>query len=524
MRRGNSRAFAAAGGFAAAALCAGLLGGASAQQPANQPVRQAGGGGVAPGLFTLFDANKDSGLTRDEVKTVFERWFTDWDTQKSGSLGQEQIQSGLAGALPAAPQAQCGGQSANPHTPCPEHVKAMMAALPGKAPAQPKAQRRVLVLARAAGFVHSSIPLAARTVEELGKKTGAWQTTVTYDAADINDANLKQYDLVFLASTTGHFLDDPNDAAATAARRKALLDFVRGGKGLAGIHAATDSYHTSRAAMTEGAGGAPGGGRAAAGRGGPGQAGRGAGGRGGVGRGGGRGGGQAGQVATAIVAQADTTSDKQVSREEFAKLADAWFDKLDTAKAGRVSQAEFAQRFAAIVPPPAPPQLGRTGFPIQQPATQLGPDNRTGTWPEFNTMIGGFFKFHWNDGQEITYKIDEPGHPLNAPFKGLKEPLLIADETYTFGRETYSRKNLRVLTSVDYDKMSAEDKAKEQFPRDDGDYALSWIKRDGKGRVFYMAHGHNESVYAVTPLLEHLLYGMQYALGDLEADDRPTVK
>jgi type 1 glutamine amidotransferase len=139
-------------------------------------------------------------------------------------------------------------------------------------------------------------------------------------------------------------------------------------------------------------------------------------------------------------------------------------------------------------------------------------------------MIGGFFKFHWNDGQEITYKIDEPNHPLNAPFKKLKEPLLVVDETYTFGRDTYSRKNLRVLTSVDYAKMSDEDKKKEQFPRDDGDYALSWIKRDGKGRVFYMAHGHNEKVYAITPLLEHLLYGMQYVLGDLPADDSPSVK
>jgi type 1 glutamine amidotransferase len=520
MRSRKSTALVAAGGFAAAALCAGLLGGAMAQQLANQPVRSTGGGaGVAPGLFTLLDANKDGAVTRDELKGAFERWFTEWDTDKSGSLTQEQIQAGLGGALPPPPQAQCGGQSANPQTPCPEHVKAMVAALPAKAPVQPKAQRRVLVLGRAAGFVHTSIPLAAQTVEELGRKTGAWQTTITYDAADINDANLKQYDAIVLASTTGHFLDDPNDEAATAARRKAFLDFVRGGKGLAGIHAATDSYHTSSAQMTGAPGGAPGGGRAAqAGRGGPAAAGRG--GRGG----GGRGGGMAAPVATQIIAQADRSGDKQVNREEFVALADMWFDKLDTTKAGRVSQADFPQRFAAVVPPPQPQQLGRTGFPIQQPATQLGPDTRTGTWPEFNNMIGGFFKFHWNDGQEIVYKIDEADHPLNAPFRSLKEPLLIADETYTFGRETYSRKNLRVLTSVDYDRMSAEDKAKEQFPRDDGDYALSWIKRDGKGRVFYMAHGHNESVYAVTPLLEHLLYGMQYALGDLEADDRPSVR
>ena len=83
---------------------------------------------------------------------------------------------------------------------------------------------------------------------------------------------------------------------------------------------------------------------------------------------------------------------------------------------------------------------------------------------------------------------------------------------------------MHVLTSVDYDKMSAEDKAKEPSPRADHDYALSWIRREGKGRLFYEAHGHNERNYAMTPMLEHMLAGIQYALGDLKADDSPSVK
>jgi uncharacterized protein len=317
-------------------------------------------------------------------------------------------------------------------TPNPADVDRMMAALPDKAPATPKQPRKVLVLGRAAGFVHSSIPLAARTVEEMGKKTHAWSTTITYDAADINEQNLKQYDAIFLASTTGEFLDDPNDQAATAARRKALLDFVRGGKGLAGIHAASDSYHRSTAP--------------------------------------------------------------------------------------RPARGPAA---ASAAPRPAP-ALGPTGFPIQAPATELGADTQIGTWPEFNKLIGGFFKFHWNDGQLITVKVEEPNHPLNAAFKG--QPLQVIDETYTFGRQVYSRENLRVLTSIDYAKMSAEDKAKEQYPRADGDYALSWIRREGQGRVFYEAHGHNEKVYGMRPILEHVLAGIQYVLGDLAADDRPSVR
>jgi type 1 glutamine amidotransferase len=490
-----------------AALVAGGMSGATAQQAPQAPPGQAqqgrgGGGGrgnAGPAIFTLVDADKDGAVTRDEMKGTFDKWYTTWDTAKSNALTQEQLAAGLNAAMPAPafPAGGGRGQQAQNQTPRPEDVTAMMAALPATAPAKPKAPRKVLVLGKAAGFVHSSIPLAARTIEEMGKKTGAWTTTITYDSADINEANLKQYDAIFLDSTTGAFLDDPNDAAVTAARRKALLDFVRGGKGLAGIHAATDSYHQSRPSTA-------GGGAAAGGRG-----------RGGFGPG--------NAVAAQFVAQGDKNADQKISREEFVGLADAWYSKIDTAGAGRVLQADFPQRFAAVMPAPAPPPTPVPGDNGQPPATQLGPDNQVGTWQEFNTMIGGFFKFHWNDGQTITVKVDDPNSPLTAMFKG-KPQMVIVDETYTMGRDTYSRKNLRVLTSIDYAKMSDKDKAKEQNPRDDGDYALSWIRREGKGRVFYEAHGHNEKVYANPQLLEHVLAGMQYVLGDLQADDSPSQK
>src|SRR6185436_2897727 len=145
-----------------------------------------------------------------------------------------------------------------------------------------------------------------------------------YNAADITPENLKQYDALFLDSTTGCFLDDPGDKAATDARRAALLSFVRGGKGLAGVHAATDSYHSN---CSGGRGGAPAG-PAPAAAGAP--AGR-----------GGRGGGPAGQLAGQIVTQADKNGDQKLSLVELGAVADAWFEKLDTEKAGRVSQADF---------------------------------------------------------------------------------------------------------------------------------------------------------------------------------------
>ncbi len=286
----------------------------------------------------------------------------------------------------------------------PADISAMMAALPDKPIATPLSLRHVLVLCKAAGWVHTSIPLAAKMVEYLGDKTGAWMTTITYDPAAVNTDNLKNYDAIFLDSTTGEFLDDPKDPAASQARRQALLDFVKGGKGLAGIHAATDSYHTN--------------GRSADGK-------------------------------------------------------------------------------------------------------EVAP---TGTWPEFNEMIGGFFKFHWTYPTLIPVKIDDPQSPLTAMFspRGYE----IVDETYTFAQDSFSRKRVHVLTSINYKRMSAEDKAKEPAAtrRTDGDYALSYIQHVGNGRVFYEAHGHDEKIYFSRPFVAHMLAGIQYALGDLKADDSPSEK
>ena len=148
----------------------------------------------------------------------------------------------------------------------------------------------------------------------------------------------------------------------------------------------------------------------------------------------------------------------------------------------------------------------------------------TGTWPEFNEMIGGFFKFHWVYPTLIPVKVDDPNSPLTAmfPARGFE----IVDETYTFAQDSFSRKRVHVLTSVNYAKMSAEDKAKEPAAtrRTDGDYALSYIQRVGNGRVFYESHGHDEKVYFSRPFVAHMLAGIQYALGDLKADDSPSAK
>ena len=102
----------------------------------------------------------------------------------------------------------------------------------------------------------------------------------------------------------------------------------------------------------------------------------------------------------------------------------------------------------------------------------------------------------------------------------------MVDETYTFAQDSFNRKRVHVLTSINYARMSAEDKAKEPAAtkRTDGDYALSYTQRVGNGRMFYEAHGHDEKIYFLRPFVAHMLAGIQYAIGDLKADDSPSAK
>lgn len=55
---------------------------------------------IGPGLFTAADGNKDGSLTRAEIKAAFEKWASDWDSDKSGSLNEEKLRTGLAAVLP----------------------------------------------------------------------------------------------------------------------------------------------------------------------------------------------------------------------------------------------------------------------------------------------------------------------------------------------------------------------------------------------------------------------------------------
>jgi len=136
-------------------------------------------------------------------------------------------------------------------------------------------------------------------------------------------------------------------------------------------------------------------------------------------------------------------------------------------------------------------------------------------WPEYQKMIGATHHGHaWWSHQTVTIKIDDPQHPLTAAFRG--QPFTVNDDIYMF-TAPYSRESLHVLLSVDTEKAPASITAE----RADGDYAISWIRTWGKGRVFYTALGHEPATFQMPAFLRHLLDGIQFALGDLAAEVKP---
>jgi type 1 glutamine amidotransferase len=138
-----------------------------------------------------------------------------------------------------------------------DKVQAIEQAAPDRAPAKPAKPRKVLVYGRVPTHP-KSVPFCFKAFEILGKKTGAFETVSTGDPAVFLPENLRQFDAVVM-NCTHEFrpflppellqwpkykdkdLDKAEQAALwekEAACQKNLLEFVRSGKGLVGIHGA----------------------------------------------------------------------------------------------------------------------------------------------------------------------------------------------------------------------------------------------------------------------------------------------
>jgi type 1 glutamine amidotransferase len=140
-------------------------------------------------------------------------------------------------------------------------------------------------------------------------------------------------------------------------------------------------------------------------------------------------------------------------------------------------------------------------------------------WPEAQEMMGNKFTAHpWGAGSTVAIKLDVPDHPLLVPFggKGFK----VKDEIYRTAPPTYSREKQYVLMSLDMSDPATRDVR--GLIESDKDTGITWIKDWGKGRLFYCSLGHNDEIFMNTPILEHYLRGIQFAMGDFKVPTKPT--
>ncbi len=275
--------------------------------------------------------------------------------------------------------------------PTAEQKKQIEEAIP-KATAKPKKDRKVLVFWRCEGFIHTSIPFGNHAMSAISQQTDAFEATLAHEYKVFTKENLEQYDAIIFNNTT-HL--KPNEE-----QQAAILDFVNGGKGIVGFHAAADNF-------------------------------------------------------------------------------------------------------------------GKSGdYP---------------GWDEGIAMIGGIFNGHpWGAGGTWAFKLDDPDHVLNAAFK--EKGFWHRDEIYWYKPENFQgRDKLRILLSLDMSKAANtkplendRNKGKVKGEIKDVDVAVSWVREIGKGRLFFTNLGHNDVTFADTTILQHMLDGIQYAMGDIDADAKPS--
>jgi type 1 glutamine amidotransferase len=288
--------------------------------------------------------------------------------------------------------------SAQDPQPSAAEIAEMEATAPEKARVPPVRPRKLLVFSRSWGYKHTARPFGAKAIEIMGRKTGAFEATLTEDDVLFEPQNLKRFDAVVLNNTNEEiFL--PEDFAKLPAPeqekakqrdemlKKSFARFVQEGGGLAVIHAGVASFRD---------------------------------------------------------------------------------------------------------------------------------------WPEFGNIVGARFDNHpWGAGSTVVLRVEEPTHPLMAAFK---EPFfIVTDEIYQV-TDPYSRENLRVLLSIDTARTTITAEHKKNIHRQDMDFAMTWVKSYGQGRVFYCALGHQHELFWNPIVLQHYLDGIQFVLGDLRADTTPSAK
>jgi type 1 glutamine amidotransferase len=137
-------------------------------------------------------------------------------------------------------------------------------------------------------------------------------------------------------------------------------------------------------------------------------------------------------------------------------------------------------------------------------------------WPEYGQMLGGYFDGHpWG-------QFNAPLVVEDSKFPGMENfptAFTLFDEVYQI--KDFSRRNVRVLLSLDADKIELSRKG---VRRTDKDFAVIWAKNYGKGRVLYNGLGHVQAVWERPDFQKMWLEMVEWSMGLIPGDATPRSK
>jgi hypothetical protein len=134
-------------------------------------------------------------------------------------------------------------------------------------------------------------------------------------------------------------------------------------------------------------------------------------------------------------------------------------------------------------------------------------------WPEYGEMLGGFFDEHPWGTFTAPIIVEDPDFP------GMKQwprAFVLRDEIYQI--RNYSRDKVRVLMRLDAGKLDLKNP---NVHRLDRDFAVTWAKMYGKGRVYYTTLGHVPENWDNPKLQEMFIEAVEWVTGMINTDVAP---
>ncbi len=131
-------------------------------------------------------------------------------------------------------------------------------------------------------------------------------------------------------------------------------------------------------------------------------------------------------------------------------------------------------------------------------------------WPEYGEMIGGYYDEHPWGTFDAPIIVEDPNFP------GMQQwprEFVLRDEIYQY--HNYSRDKVRVLMRLDPTKL---DMKNNKVHRTDGDFAVTWAKTYGNGRVFYSSLGHPAENWDNPNIQKMYTEAIRWATRQIDAD------